>query len=39
LALLFLKNYELHDLFSIINGKANNAVMEKVLNSLILRGS
>jgi V/A-type H+-transporting ATPase subunit C len=37
LALLFLKNYELRDLFSIINGKANNASMEHVLNSLILR--
>jgi vacuolar-type H+-ATPase subunit C/Vma6 len=38
LALLFLKNYELRDLFSIINGKANNASAERVLNSLILRG-
>jgi vacuolar-type H+-ATPase subunit C/Vma6 len=37
LALLFLKNYELRDLFSIINGKANNAPMERVLSSLILR--
>ncbi len=37
LALLFLKNYELRDLFSIINGKANNVPMEHVLNSLILR--
>ncbi len=37
LALLFLKSYELHDLFSIINGKANNVPMEHVLNSLILR--
>jgi vacuolar-type H+-ATPase subunit C/Vma6 len=36
LALLFLKNYELHDLFSIINGKANNTPAERVLNSLIL---
>jgi len=38
LAFLFLKNYELHDLFSIINGKANNVPAEHVLNSLILRG-
>jgi len=38
LALLFLKTYELRDLFSIINGKANNAPMERVLSSLILRG-
>jgi len=38
LALLFLKQYELHDLFSIINGKANNAPTERVLESLILRG-
>jgi vacuolar-type H+-ATPase subunit C/Vma6 len=37
LALLFLKNYELHDLFSIINGKANNAPVEHILASLILR--
>lgn len=39
LALLFLKNYELRDLFSIINGKANNAPMDRVLDSLILRVS
>jgi vacuolar-type H+-ATPase subunit C/Vma6 len=39
LALLFLKKYELKDLFSIINGKANNAPMERVLDSLILRVS
>jgi len=37
LALLFLKKYELHDLFSIINGKANNAPAERTLASLILR--
>jgi vacuolar-type H+-ATPase subunit C/Vma6 len=37
LALLFLKNYELHDLFSIINGKANNVPVERILASLILR--
>jgi len=37
LALLFLKNYELHDLFSIINGKANNVAVEHILASLILR--
>jgi vacuolar-type H+-ATPase subunit C/Vma6 len=37
LALLFLKNYELKDLFSIINGKASNAPMEHILDSLILR--
>ena len=39
LALLILKNYELHDLFAIINGKANNVPMERVLGSLVLRGS
>jgi len=39
LALLFLKRYELRDLFGIINGKANNVPMEHVLNSLILRTS
>jgi vacuolar-type H+-ATPase subunit C/Vma6 len=38
LAFLFLKNYELHDLFSIINGKASKASAEKMLESLILRG-
>jgi vacuolar-type H+-ATPase subunit C/Vma6 len=39
LALLFLKNYELRDLFSIINGRANNASTEHVLESLILHVS
>lgn len=39
LALLFLKNYELHDLFAIINGKANNVSVDRVLGSLVLRGS
>jgi vacuolar-type H+-ATPase subunit C/Vma6 len=39
LALLFLKNYELQDLFSIINGKANGAPTDRVLDSLILRAS
>lgn len=39
LALLFLKRYELHDLFSIINGKANNVPTDRVLGSLVLRGS
>jgi vacuolar-type H+-ATPase subunit C/Vma6 len=37
LAFLFLKNYELHDFFSIINGKANNVAADRVLESLILR--
>jgi vacuolar-type H+-ATPase subunit C/Vma6 len=37
LAFLFLKNYELHDLFSIINGKANNVPLDRVVESLILR--
>ncbi|MGA2460591.1 MAG: V-type ATPase subunit [Candidatus Bathyarchaeia archaeon] len=36
-AFLFLKNYELHDLFSIINAKANHVPMERVVDSLILR--
>lgn len=36
LAFLFLKNYELHDFFSIINGKANNLPADRVLDSLIL---
>ncbi len=36
-AFLFLKNYELHDLFSIINARANSAPMERVVDSLILR--
>lgn len=37
LAFLFLKNYELRDLFSLINGKANNVSADRVLESLILR--
>ncbi len=37
LAFLFLKNYELHDFFSIINGKANNLPADRVMESLILR--
>jgi vacuolar-type H+-ATPase subunit C/Vma6 len=36
LAFLFLKNYELHDLFTIINGKANHVPAERVIQSLIL---
>ncbi len=36
LAFLFLKNYELHDFFSIINGKANNVPMDRIMGSLIL---
>jgi len=39
LAFLFLKNYELRDLFSLINAKANKVPAERVLNSLILRNS
>jgi vacuolar-type H+-ATPase subunit C/Vma6 len=35
-ALLFLKNYELRDLFTIINGKINNASSERITTSLIL---
>ena len=37
LAFLFLKNYELHDFFSILNGKANNVPADRVLESLVLR--
>ena len=37
-AFLFLKSYELHDLFAIINGKASDAPMERVLDQLVLRG-
>ncbi len=37
LAFLFLKNYELRDLFSIINAKANNVPPDRVMQSLILR--
>ena len=36
LAFLFLKNYELRDLFGVINAKANNIPTEKVLESLVL---
>jgi vacuolar-type H+-ATPase subunit C/Vma6 len=39
LAFLFLKNYELRDLFSLINAKANSVPAERVLDSLILRKS
>lgn len=37
LAFLFLKNYELHDLFSLINAKANNVPADRVIDSLILQ--
>lgn len=37
LAFLFLKNYELRDLFSIINAKANNVPADRVIDSLILK--
>lgn len=37
LAFLFLKNYELRDLFSLINGKANNVPADRITESLILR--
>jgi len=37
LAFLCLKNYELHDLLTVINGKANNVASERILASLILR--
>lgn len=37
LAFLFLKNYELQDFFSVINGKANGIPAERVLESLILQ--
>jgi len=36
LAFLFLKNYELRDLFGVINAKANNVPAERVLESLVL---
>ena len=36
LALLFLKDYELHDLLSVINGKANGIMSDRITNSLIL---
>lgn len=38
IAFLFLKNYELHDFFRIVNGKANNVPADLVTESLILRG-
>jgi vacuolar-type H+-ATPase subunit C/Vma6 len=37
LAFLFLKNYELRDLFNLVNAKASGVPPERVLNSLILR--
>lgn len=37
LAFLFIKNYELHDFFRIINAKANNLPADRVMESLILR--
>lgn len=36
LAFLFLKNYELRDLFGLINAKANNVASEQALKSLVL---
>src|SRR3972149_11245638 len=39
LGLLILKNHELHVLSAIINRKANTIPMERVLGSLVLRGS
>lgn len=36
-AFLFLKNYELRDLYTIVNGKANNIPAERIYDSLILR--
>ena len=39
LAFLFLKSYELRDLFSLVNAKANGLPAERVLESLILRAS
>jgi vacuolar-type H+-ATPase subunit C/Vma6 len=38
LAFLFLKSYELHDLFTVFNGKANNIPADRILGSLILHG-
>ena len=38
LAFLFLKNYELRDLFGLINAKANNVPTERALESLVLYG-
>jgi vacuolar-type H+-ATPase subunit C/Vma6 len=39
LAFLFLKNYELRDLFAIINGKANNLSADRIVEALVLRRS
>jgi vacuolar-type H+-ATPase subunit C/Vma6 len=39
LAFLFLKNYELHDLFAIINAKANKVPTDRVMKSLILQSA
>jgi vacuolar-type H+-ATPase subunit C/Vma6 len=39
LALLFLKNYELQDLFAVINGKTTKASSDLVFDSLILHSS
>jgi vacuolar-type H+-ATPase subunit C/Vma6 len=36
LALLFLKDYELHDLLSVINGKANGVASDRITKTLIL---
>ena len=36
LGLLFLKHYELHDLLTVINGKANNVASDRIIESLIL---
>jgi vacuolar-type H+-ATPase subunit C/Vma6 len=36
LALLFLKDYELHDLLSVINGKANGVAIDRITKTLIL---
>jgi len=36
LALLFLKDYELHDMLSVISGKANNVPTDQITKSLIL---
>jgi len=38
LAFLFLKSYELRDLFTIINAKSNNVSTERVVDLLILAG-
>jgi vacuolar-type H+-ATPase subunit C/Vma6 len=35
-AILFLKDYELQDMLSVINGKANNTPNERIVDSLIL---